>query len=58
MSCSSPGRQTCSFFLHDAVNPDARRAILEYAYRTTKERIARWIGRHRDREERLGWSAG
>jgi NTE family protein len=45
-------------FLHNPVNPDARRAILEYAYRTTRERIARWIERHRDLVERLGWSAG
>ena len=45
-------------FLHNPVNPDARRAILEYAYRTTRERIARWIERHRDLVELLGWSAG
>jgi len=43
-------------FLHNPVNPNARRAILEYAYRTTRERIARWIGRHRAEVERFGWS--
>jgi predicted acylesterase/phospholipase RssA len=44
-------------FLHNPVNMDARRAILEYAYRTTRERIARWIERHRQVVERFGWKA-
>jgi NTE family protein len=44
-------------FLHNPVNVDARRAILEYAYRTTRERIARWIERHRQVVERFGWKA-
>lgn len=44
-------------FLHNPVNIDARRAILEYAYRTTRERIARWIERHRAAMERFGWRA-
>ena len=44
-------------FLHNPVNLDARRAILEYAYRTTRERIARWIERHHVVVERFGWRA-
>lgn len=44
-------------FLHNPVNLDARRAILEYAYRTTRERIARWMDRNRTIVERFGWMA-
>ena len=44
-------------FLHNPVNPDARRAILEYAYRTTRERITRFIEMNRPAVERLGWTA-
>ena len=44
-------------FLHNPVNFDARRAILEYAYRTTRERIARWIEKNRAVVDRFGWQA-
>jgi predicted acylesterase/phospholipase RssA len=44
-------------FLHNPVNFDARRAILEYAYRTTRERIAEWIEKNRAVVERFGWRA-
>ena len=44
-------------FLHNPVNFDARRAILEYAYRTTRERIALWIERNRGVAPRFGWRA-
>ena len=44
-------------FLHNPVNFDARRAILEYAYRTTRERIAVWIEKHRAVVDRFGWRA-
>jgi predicted acylesterase/phospholipase RssA len=44
-------------FLHNPANLDARRAILEYAYRTTRERIADWIGRHGESASRMGWRA-
>ncbi len=44
-------------FLHNPVNFDARRAILEYAYRTTRERIAKWMERHRAVVEKMGWRA-
>ncbi|NUQ74999.1 MAG: patatin-like phospholipase family protein [Polyangiaceae bacterium] len=42
-------------FLHNPSNLAARRAILEYAYRTTRERIARWMERHRTVVDRMGW---
>lgn len=42
-------------FLHNPSNITARRAILEYAYRTTRERIARWMERHREVVDRMGW---
>lgn len=41
-------------FLHNPVNPDARRAILEYAYRTTKERLAGGAPGYREVMERFG----
>jgi predicted acylesterase/phospholipase RssA len=44
-------------FLHNPVNFDARRAILEYAYRTTRERIAVWIEKNRAVVDRFGWKA-
>jgi predicted acylesterase/phospholipase RssA len=44
-------------FLHNPVNLDARRAILEYAYRTTRERIARWMEKNRAVVARFGWTA-
>ena len=44
-------------FLHNPVNFDARRAILEYAYRTTRERIAEWIEKNRAVVDRFGWKA-
>lgn len=46
-------------FLHNpAANIAARRAILEYAYRTTRERIASWMAENREVIEKLGWEAG
>lgn len=44
-------------FLHNPVNFGARRAILEYAYRTTRERIAVWMERNRAVVDRFGWRA-
>ena len=44
-------------FLHNPANLAARRAILEYAYKTTRERISHWIERHRPVVERVGWRA-
>jgi NTE family protein len=42
-------------FLHNPSSLSARRAILEYAYRTTRERMARWMERNREVVERMGW---
>jgi NTE family protein len=44
-------------FLHNPAAPEARRAILEYAYRTTRQRVSQWIDRHRDVAEQMGWTA-
>jgi predicted acylesterase/phospholipase RssA len=44
-------------FLHNPVNLGARRAILEYAYRTTRERIAVWMEKNRAVVETFGWKA-
>lgn len=44
-------------FLHNPASPEARRAILEYAYRTTRQRVTQWIERHRDVAEQMGWTA-
>ena len=44
-------------FLHNPSNLAARRAILEYAYRTTRERIAGWMERNSGVVARLGWRA-
>lgn len=46
-------------FLHNpAASLPARRAILEYAYRTTRERIAEWTAENKAILERLGWTVG
>lgn len=44
-------------FLHNPANLRARRAILEYAYRTTRERIAHWLDLHRDVADAMGFRA-
>jgi NTE family protein len=35
-------------FMHNPASFAARRTILEYAYKTTRERVARWIDAHMD----------
>src|SRR5262249_8748253 len=40
-------------FLHNPVNLAARRAILEYAYKTTKERTREWIAKNESVAERF-----
>lgn len=42
-------------FLHNPTNLAARRAILEYAYKTTRERIVQWLDRAGPVAGRLGW---
>lgn len=44
-------------FLHNPANLAARRAILEYAYKTTRERLSVWIERHKPIVEQVGWRA-
>ncbi len=44
-------------FLHNPVNFDARRAILEYAYKATRERLAKWVDRNRAVLDAVGWRA-
>ena len=46
-------------FMHNpAASIPARRAILEYAYRTTRERIAEWTAENEAVIGRLGWKVG
>jgi NTE family protein len=42
-------------FLENAKSVDARRTILEYAYRTTRARIVEWALSDPELAERLGW---
>lgn len=42
-------------FLHNPASFSARRNILEYGYRTTRARVAKWIARGSSALERTGW---
>ena len=42
-------------FLHNMNSFENRRAILEYAYRTTRQRVTQWFERHADLVGELGW---
>jgi predicted acylesterase/phospholipase RssA len=44
-------------FLHNPVNFDARRAILEYAYKATRGRLAKWVDQNRAVLDAVGWRA-
>lgn len=44
-------------FMHNPASFAARRTILEYAYKTTRERIARWIAANGATMEHAGWRA-
>ncbi|WP_437578200.1 patatin-like phospholipase family protein [Sorangium sp. So ce887] len=50
-----PARNDALLFLHNPANLRARRAILEYAYRTTRERITLWMEKNRAAVEAMGW---
>src|SRR6185436_12945924 len=41
-------------FMHNPASFAARRTILEYAYKTTRERVARWIDANKSVIERAG----
>ena len=42
-------------FMHNVANFGARRSILEYAYKTTRQRISKWFEAGRVDVRRLGW---
>ncbi len=42
-------------FLHNMNSFENRRAILEYAYRTTRQRVTQWFERHAELVGELGW---
>ena len=44
-----------ALFMNNVKAFDARRAILEYAYRTTRARISQWLEKNATMAERLGW---
>jgi predicted acylesterase/phospholipase RssA len=51
-----PERTDAVLFMHNPASFAARRTILEYAYKTTRERVERWIDTHRELIERAGLS--
>lgn len=44
-------------FMHNPASFAARRTILEYAYKTTRERLSRWMDAHKPTMDRAGWQA-
>lgn len=44
-------------FMHNPASFAARRNILEYAYRTTRQRLARWLEKSPGAVRRAGWKA-
>lgn len=52
-----PSPSDVLLFLHNPANLAARRAILEYAYRTTRERVSEWMQRHQEVMQRHGFRA-
>jgi len=52
-----PDPSDALLFMHNPAKHSARRAILEYAYRTTRERIVDWIAKNKQVAERMGWTA-
>ncbi len=51
-----PDSSDAILFMHNPTSFAARREILEYAYKTTRARTARWLAA-RDAVERVGWRA-
>jgi NTE family protein len=49
-----PERTDAVLFMHNPASFAARRTILEYAYKTTRERALQWIETHRELIERAG----
>jgi predicted acylesterase/phospholipase RssA len=50
-----PRASDAPLFLHNHASFAHRRAILEFAYRTTRERIGAWVEAHPEACERAGW---
>ena len=44
-------------FMHNPASFAARRTILEYAYKTTRERLSRWMESNGETMEKAGWQA-
>jgi len=42
-------------FMKGTATPESRRAMLEYAYRTTKQRLKSWLAERPELAERMGW---
>jgi NTE family protein len=51
----SPRSTDTTLFLHNPASFANRRTMLEYAYRSTKERAAAWLGARPDLAARAGW---
>jgi len=50
-----PEPEDTILFMKGTSTPEARRAMLEYAYRTTKSRLATWLEQRPELGERMGW---
>ena len=51
-----PDPADTNLFLHPPMEFAARREILEYAYRTTRERLADWVSENRPAVSHAGWT--
>jgi hypothetical protein len=49
-----PDSTDAVLFMHNPASVAARRTILEYAYKTTRDRVARWIDANQPLIERAG----
>jgi NTE family protein len=50
-----PEPEDTPLFMQGTATPESRRAMLEYAYRTTRQRLGAWLGDHPELAERMGW---
>lgn len=50
-----PERQDAQLFLRNPAAIDSRRKILEFAYRSTRERLEGWLQRYAGSADRMGW---
>jgi predicted acylesterase/phospholipase RssA len=54
--CVEPESTDGILFLHNPASFSSRRAMLEYAYRSTRERLLGWLGSHPGVFQRAEWS--